>query len=336
MAAMNRPIALTGATGFVGRRVLALAAEAGLPLRALARRAAALDGTDSIEIIEGDLLDDSALDRLTEGAAAVVHCAGAIAGGPVTFASVNVEGTRRLAAAARRAGTERFVHVSSLAAREPALSGYAMSKRLGEREVIDGVAGGRWVILRPPVVYGPGDPATLPLMDQFTRPTASLPGSRRQRFSLLYVDDLARALVLLARSPAPCGSIHELHDGRAEGYAWADIAAAAVAGEGRPERVFYLPRMMLDAVSRLSENWMRLTGRRLGPPLSPGKVRELYHRDWVCRTGLLDEATAWSAEVGFQDGLARTLEWYRHNGWLPTRRGVAKTRAESSHGVRPG
>ena len=333
---MNRPIALTGATGFVGRRVLALAGEAGVTLRALARRPAALDGTDAIEIIEGDLLDDAALDRLTAGAAAVIHCAGAIAGSPATFASVNVEGTRRVAAAARRAGTERFVHVSSLAAREPVLSGYALSKRLGEREVIDGLPPDRWVILRPPVIYGPGDAATLPLIEQFTKTTAWLPGSRRQRFSLLYVDDLALALLLLARSPAPCGSIHELHDGRAEGYAWADIAAAAVAGEGRPQRVVYLPRAMLGAVSCLTEGWTRLTGRRLGPPLSPGKVRELYHRDWVCRNRLLDEAAAWRAEVGFQDGLVRTLEWYRHNGWLPTRHGMAKTLAGSSHGVRPG
>ncbi|HSM20089.1 MAG TPA: NAD(P)H-binding protein, partial [Hyphomicrobiales bacterium] len=59
---MSRPIVLTGATGFVGRRVLALAAEAGLPVRALARRAAALDPANSgVEVIEGDLLDDGAL-----------------------------------------------------------------------------------------------------------------------------------------------------------------------------------------------------------------------------------------------------------------------------------
>jgi nucleoside-diphosphate-sugar epimerase len=57
---------------------------------------------------------------------------------PETLTAANVEGTRRLVAAARQAGTARFVHVSSLAAREPGLSGYALTKRLGEREVIDG------------------------------------------------------------------------------------------------------------------------------------------------------------------------------------------------------
>ncbi|MFW6077126.1 MAG: SDR family oxidoreductase, partial [Hyphomicrobiales bacterium] len=136
---MNGPIALTGATGFVGRRVLALCAESGVAVRALARRPAALDGAlnANVEVIEGDLLNEAALERLTEGAAAVIHCGGAIAGSPETLAAANVEGTRRLVTAARRAGTARFVHVSSLAAREPALSGYASTKRLGEREVID-------------------------------------------------------------------------------------------------------------------------------------------------------------------------------------------------------
>jgi nucleoside-diphosphate-sugar epimerase len=332
---MTQPIALTGATGFIGRRVLALAAEAGVPVRALARRPAALETSDNLEIIEGDLLDDRALELLTAGAAAVIHCAGAIAGSPATLHAANVEGTRCLAEAARKADTRRFVHVSSLAAREPRLSGYALTKRLGEREVIDGLPPKRWVILRPPVVYGPGDPATLPLIDQLTRQTAWLPGSRRQRFSLLYADDLARALLDLARTPAPAGSIHELHDGHGNGYTWADIAAAARNTAGRPERVHFLPRFLLDGASRLSQGWTGLTGHRLGPPISPGKVRELYHRDWVCRHHLLDDAAAWSAKIPAAEGLALALRWYRDNGWLPAAGGGTKTPA-GIQGVRPG
>ncbi len=335
---MNGPLALTGATGFVGRRILAQCAEAGVAMRALARRPAALEGEPNadLEVIQGDLLDDIALAKLAQGAAAIIHCAGAIAGSPETLTAANVEGTRRLAAAARQAGTARFVHVSSLAAREPGLSNYALTKRLGEREVIDGLPRDRWVILRPPVIYGPGDPATLPLIEQFTKATAWLPGSRRQRFSLLYVDDLARALIHIAHSHEPCGAIHELHDGCPNGHGWADIAAAAFAAEGRPQRVHYLPRIMLDAVARLSQTWVGLGGRQIGPPLSPGKVRELYHRDWVCRHRLLDETTDWRANVSFEDGFARTLAWYRQNGWLPAGAGGAKTPAVSGDGVRPG
>lgn len=336
---MTHLIALTGATGFVGRRVLALCAESALAVRVLARRPAALDPAlnPGLEIVEGDILDDTALHELTAGAAAVIHCAGAITAlRPDTFTSVNVEGTRRLVAAARRARNGRFVHVSSLAAREPGLSGYGLSKRLGEREVMDGLAPDRWVIVRPPAVYGPGDAATLPLMDQLTRRTAWLPGTRRQRFSLIYVDDLARALLLLARSREPCGSVHELHDARADGYGWADVAAAVAANEGHPRKVHYLPQAMLAAVAHLSDGWTRATGRPLRLPISPAKVRELYHRDWVCRNTLQDEAIGWSAMVGLEEGLARTLDWYRRNGWLPLTSAVAKTLAGTDHGVRSG
>ncbi len=333
---MNGPIALTGGTGFVGRRVLALCAEAGLALRVLARRPKELAPglRSSLDIIEGDILDNEALGRLAAGAAAVIHCAGAIAADRHdTFASVNIEGTRRLVTAARQAGTLRFVHVSSLAAREPGLSAYALSKRLGEREVMDGLAGDRWAIVRPPVVYGPGDASTLPLMAQLTQPTAWLPGSPRQRFSLLYVDDLAHALIQLAQTPSPCGAIFELHDDRPEGYRWADVAAAAAEIQGRPVRVRHVPRRVLDAAARLSVGWTRLTGHRLGPKISPGKVRELYHRDWVCHHNLLDTAASWHPELGFSAGFVRTLEWYRDNGWLPPERGVAKTLAGSDRGV---
>ena len=335
---MNGPVVLTGATGFVGRRVLALCADAGVAVRALARRPAALEAESmaNLEVIEGHLLDESALAGLAQGASAIIHCAGAIAGSPETLTATNVEGTRRLAAAARQAGTARFVHVSSLAAREPGMSGYALTKRLGEREVIDGLPRESWVILRPPVIYGPGDPATLPLIEQLTQATAWLPGTRRQRFSLLYVDDLARALIHLARSREPSGAIHELHDGCAQGHAWEDVAAAARAAEGRPQRVRHLPRPMLASLARLLQGWTRLGGRPIGPPLSPGKVRELYHRDWVCRHELLDEATDWRAEVDFEHGFARTLAWYRQNGWLPAGGGGAKTPAVTSDGVRPG
>jgi hypothetical protein len=62
-------------------------------------------------------------------------------------------------------------------------------------------------------------------------------------------------------------------------------------------RVRHLPRMVLAGLSRLSLAWTRATGHRLGPEISPGKVRELYHRDWVCRHNLLDQTTPWRADL---------------------------------------
>ena len=316
---MSGPIAITGVTGFIGRRVAALLAETGVPVRALVRRPAKLDeaSSGSLDVIVGDLLDPAAVERLSAGAAAVIHCAGALSSSGETLFAVNVEGTRRLAEAARDAGVPRFVHVSSVAAREPGLSDYANSKRQGEKALTTTLDAARWVILRPPAVYGPGDKSTLPLMSQLTRSTAWLPGTRSQRLSVIYVDDLARALIGLSRTTTPAGTVHELHDGRPGGYGWADFAEAAATVQGRPVAVRHLPQFALAGLARVAPLWPYFTGKPLKPKLNPGKVRELYHADWVCRNDLLDRVFEWRPEVGFAQGLARTVEWYRHKGWLP-------------------
>lgn len=326
---MNAPIAITGVTGFIGRRVAALLAETGVPVRALVRRPAKLDEAlrGSLDVVVGDMLDPAALERLTASATSVIHCAGALSSSGETLFTVNVEGTRRLAEAARRAGVPRFVHVSSLAAREPGLSDYANSKRQGEKALVATLDHGTWVVLRPPAVYGPGDKSTLPLMSQFTRSTAWLPGTPSQRLSVIYVDDLARALIGLAGGREPAGTVHELHDGRPDGYGWADFAEAAASLQGRPVELRHLPQLALAGIARVAPLWPYLTGRPLKPKLNPGKVRELYHPDWVCRNDLLDQCFDWRPEIGFAQGLARTVEWYRQRGWLPPERPLAMRQA---------
>lgn len=158
-------IAITGATGFVGRRLVRALVDAGYNVRALARRRPPPDGHDlpAVTWITGSLEDEPALDVLLQDAFAVVHCAGAIkARDRDGFFAANVAGTRRLAAhAAAKANPPRLIYISSLAAREPRLSSYAASKRAAEQALVPFQDALRTVILRPPGVYGPGDLETL-------------------------------------------------------------------------------------------------------------------------------------------------------------------------------
>ena len=141
-------LAITGATGYVGRRVLALAES---PVRALTRRPQSPQ--PGVAWIEGDLADTAALAQLCKGADAVLHIAGVVnAPTRAAFDAGNVAGTAAMLAAA---GSRRFVHVSSLAAREPQISNYGASKAAAERLVMTSDLD--WVIVRPPGVYGPGD-----------------------------------------------------------------------------------------------------------------------------------------------------------------------------------
>ena len=149
-------VALTGATGFLGGYVLRRALEAGHSVRALTRKPQLAQ--DGIEWIAGSLDDTISLATLCDGADAVIHVAGVVNGDAATFDTGNRLGTVQMLAAATGM---RFVHVSSLAAREPQLSNYGASKRAAEDAVVASALD--WRIVRPPAIYGPGDTDNLEL-----------------------------------------------------------------------------------------------------------------------------------------------------------------------------
>ncbi len=323
-----KTIALTGATGFVGGHLLRRLLERGHTVRALARQPQRLREaakTGRLEIVAGDLRDASALDSLLAGADALVHVAGLVkARQRREFFEVNAEATERLMLEAARRGVPRVVHVSSLAAREPALSSYARSKRAGEEAALTAL-GGQVVVVRPPAVYGPGDEATLGLIDQLSRRRGLVPGRRDMRFSLLHVRDLAEALMRLATSEVAGGEVLEIDDGRDGGYSWDDLAAVAAAALKRPVRLHCLPRPLVAAAGTAAEALAGVLGRAF--MLNREKVNELYHHDWVARSPKVQERLDWTPALQFAQGFPDTLQYWCAQGRLPARRlaPVAKT-----------
>jgi nucleoside-diphosphate-sugar epimerase len=321
---MKGPIALTGSTGFVGRHLAKALAEAGFALRLLVRQPPQDSDFGSAEAVIGSLDDEGALARLASGCTAVIHLAGAIAAPDrETFFSVNCRGTEKIARAAIAASVPRFIHVSSLAARESDVSDYGASKRAAE-DVLLALKPSGLLIVRPPVVYGPGDRATLPLLGQLTRRTAFIPGKAQARFSLLYVDDLAKFLVAQATDQAQ--GLIEIDDGRTQAYGWPDLFAMAAESEGHRARAVFVPQWVLESlawpVARIG------SALKLRVPLTHGKVRELYHPDWVARpTGLKPQGC-----IEFAEGFRRTIAWYREQGWLPGRAGADRTQPAKAYG----
>ncbi len=316
---MNTPktqvdVALTGATGLVGGHLVDRLVENGLSVRILARTPEKV-GRDDVDVVKGDLASPEALERLCAGADTVVHCAGRItAYSREQFDEINVAGTVAMVAAAKAAGTRRFVHVSSLAAREPTVSDYAASKRAGEVEVRKDDGGMPWIILRPPAVYGPGDRATLPLIKQLSQPIAFVPGSRSGRASLIHVRDLSAAIAHVVSEDTLAQGIYELDDGKRGGYSWRELSEAAGKARGGKVRCIYLPKSMVKLAGLVEVAIAKRRGRT--PDVTPGKVSELYHPDWVCRHNLLQESSDWVPAVGLSEGLKETTTWYRQQGWL--------------------
>ena len=261
----------------------------------------------AIQWIEGDLGDLNSLRRLVRGANAILHCAGAVRGASQAhFNRVNVDGVARLVQAARdQHQVPRFLLISSLAAREPYLSPYAASKKRGEEALA--AAGGDmdWAILRPPAVYGPGDKELFPLFRWIGRGIAPVLGTKTARFSLLYVEDLAEAMVKWLDNGGGRRQPFELHDGHPGGYTWSDVIETVARFYGRKPFQLQVPASLLQMLARVNVTAARVLG--YAPMLTPGKVRELRHSNWVCDNGPLSHEIGWSPNISLEEGLRRTL-----------------------------
>ena len=294
-------LAVTGATGFVGSHLLDAALAAGHRVRALARREQ--PPRAGVTWIAGSLGDAAALARLVEGSDAMLHLAGAVnAPDRASFAAANIEGTRAVLAAS---GTRRFVHVSSLAAREPRLSAYGWSKAESERLVEASDA--RWTIVRPTGVYGPRDTELLELYRMARRGVVLLPP--RGRVSLIAAADLARLLLALAAADGP-RSVLEAADASG-GLTHPELAHAVGRALGRRVRAVPLPAVALRLAARAH---MRARGPRA--KLTLDRVGYLLHPDWTADPARVPDPALWRPAVPLDRGLADTARWYRANGLL--------------------
>jgi 2-alkyl-3-oxoalkanoate reductase len=309
-------VAVTGATGFIGRHLLQALIGAGYRVRALTRRGPPHDlpiPAGTVTWVAGSLSQKHTLISLVQGVDAVVHCAGAIKGlGRETFFAMNGTGTENLVEAATAQSTSpKFVHLSSLAAREPHLSPYAASKRLGEDKVLASRGKLTAIILRPPAVYGPGDMETLRIFRMAARgfvPAPKIPGART---SLVHVSDVASAVLAALATKETLDAPVEFDDGHPRGYAWSEIAVAAGSVLGASPRLISVPAPFLylaGAVGSLGASVSRRPN-----VLSWSKVPELLHPDWVAGPCHLPGYNPlWNIEKGFKDAVS----WYASRGLL--------------------
>jgi nucleoside-diphosphate-sugar epimerase len=201
----------------------------------------------------------------------------------------------------------RLLLISSLAAREPHLSHYAASKRQGEKVLAAQSHQLSWTIYRPCAVYGPGDREILPVFKWMAKGIAPVLGSGNGRFSLIYVKDLAEAVVKwLSHDCCPSGT-YELHDGHPGGYSWHDVIDTVKHLRNNAVVSLKIPLVLVKLVAAFN----LLAARTIGyaPMLTPGKVCELSHPDWVCDNAALNSATGWSPQILLPEGLQQTLGW---------------------------
>lgn len=285
---------VSGASGFLGGRLVDHLLKAGHRVRALVRESSDLRHLPrkGIEIIRGDLSDPDSLKRAVEGQEIVFHTAGKVSdwGRREEFFRVNTEGTARLLKACRQASVRRIVHLSSLTVlglprdgapvneetppARPSRDAYSSSKLAAEEIIRQAVVhdGQDVVIVRPGVIWGRGDLTIIPrLAALLKRRRMVYIGRGDNVLALSQVDNLCSGLMLAAAAPSACGQIYHITDGEEITARQAIDALAAALGVPRPR--FSLPYCCLYGGAWLMECAARLAGSSQPPPLTRYGVR---------------------------------------------------------------
>ncbi|KVE35302.1 UDP-glucose 4-epimerase family protein [Burkholderia sp. TSV86] len=310
-------VVVTGANGFVGRALCRALLTDGHIVTGLVRRAGECvegvrewvhDGRDFAGLADAQWPDFDCVVHL----AARVHVMDDTAADPeAAFRATNVEGSLRVAEAARRHGARRFVFVSSIKAvaetdggrplreDDPALPDdpYGRSKRDAEAALrqFGQACGLDVVIVRPPLVYGPGVRANfLRMMDAVARGMPLPLGAIAARRSIVYVDNLADALARCAIDPhAARGCFHVADDDAPSVAALLRMTGEAI---GRPARLLPVPAGVLRVAGRL-------TGRTAQIDRLTGSLQ--------LDTGRIKRVLDWRPPFTTRQGLAATAAWYR-------------------------
>jgi nucleoside-diphosphate-sugar epimerase len=277
----------------------------------------------------GNLLDGAALVSALAGVTTVVHLAGTVRALTATeFTAGNQHATANLVAAMQRRATKsrpmRLVYVSSLAAAGPSHSGassarpplvcapvsaYGESKRNAGLEVSQAGPHVRWVVLRPPVVYGPGDRDLLPMF-RLAAYGWFLAAGPDASYSVLFVEDAVTAILAALERPAVSGflPLAGANLGRRQ------LVLALAEACGRRVRTLRLPLWIAASAGRLAD--LRARWRGAATTFSSDKVREIAAGSWVADGAPAQDALGFSATTPTRDGFARTIAWYRQQGLL--------------------
>jgi 2-alkyl-3-oxoalkanoate reductase len=317
---------VTGASGFVGRHLVGKLLARGAAVRALVRDPAAADALRArgLEALVGDVRDPAALREAVRGAGVIHHCAAAV--GPRYSAreinEVNGTGVANLLEAVRQAGAGRVVLLSSVnvlgtrnldpatedlpyrTSGDPAADVKIEAERLAldyhRRHGLD------VVILRPGLIYGPGEPHVPRMLDALRRGKFAFVGSRANVVPLVHVADVVRAMLLAAEAPAARGRVYHITDGSRTTVGELADHLAGLIGCPPPRRLLpyavpYLGCLLFELLGRL--------GLRRGPaPITRAGLRFLGTSRFVDIRRAKQEL-GYAPLVDFRQGMAATVRW---------------------------
>ena len=292
-------ILVTGGTGFVGSHLIKRMRQEGIPVRAIVRdpdKARALNNL-GVDVVKGDVSDTDSLEKATIGVERIIHLVGIIqeAAG-ATFQRVHVDGTRNLLEAARKSGVRHFFYQSALGTRPNAKSEYHKSKWAAEELVR--ASGISFTILRPSLIYGPGDQFTVRLSEMIRlSPVLPIIGSGRSKVQPIFIDDVATCIVTAVTSDCCLNEIYEIGGPDQLTYEEVTVAIADAMGVKRP--TLHLPFFFMKSMATV------LKAVLPKPPVTTDQLIMLQE-DTICT--MRDIRDAFGIEpLGFREGLVKFI-----------------------------
>ena len=324
-------VALTGASGYTGGRLLEALRARGDAVSVLVRPESVTERirAGASRIVEGRLGDAEAAARVVDGAEAVVHVAAVYrtAGHPDSYyREVNVAGTERLLEAAARGGVRRFVHTSTVGVHghvevppadetAPLAPGDIYQATKAEAEVLamefHRRRGLPVAVVRPGAIYGPGETRFLKLFRAIARGRYAIVGTGRTFYHPVYIDDLVAGFLLALDRPEAVGESFLVCG---PSYVTQQELAALVAKHtGGRVLPFRIPARPIQWAGDLVEAVCVPLG--LEPPLHRRRV-DFWTKSRAFTIAKARLLLGYAPQVDLEDGIARTAAWYREAGWL--------------------
>ncbi len=324
-------IAITGATGFLGSHLANKLMEAGHTVFVHGRDEAKTQQFQgkAAKITICDITDDAKIQELVKDADIVLHTVSnfrTASGPPASYKSINYDGTVNVFNAAKNAGVKRFVHCSTIGVlgnikecpadeNTPYNPGdlYQQTKLDAELYVRDqvGKSGMEVVVIRPCSMYGPGDMRMLKMFKMLVKRTFLMIGPCAENFHAVYIDDIVNGFIKAMETPDIDGEVFIVGgDQYVPLHEYISLAANAVGAPMPwlkfPYWLFYSAAVVIEAIC---------VPLRIEPPLHRRRVR-FYKNNRAFNISKAHDKLQFKANVDMETGMAKTVAWYRQNGYL--------------------